>query len=105
MSKRRFEVTAYIYDKRGRVLSIGKNSYVKTHPLQIAHAQQVGLPEKCFLHAEIHAIALCKQLHKAHSMFIARYDANLNPRCAKPCKVCQSAIAATPIRLVDYTKG
>lgn len=105
MSKRRFGVTAFIYDKRGRVLSIGKNSYVKTHPLQIAHAQLVGLPEKCFLHAEIHAIALCKQLDKAHRILICRYDAYNNPKCAKPCAVCQSAIAATPIQLVDYTRG
>jgi hypothetical protein len=33
MTKRQ-AITAIITDKKGRVLSIGQNSYSKTHPLQ-----------------------------------------------------------------------
>lgn len=103
MSKKRFDLTAFIYDKRGKVLSIGKNSYSKTHPLQAKHAKSVGLPEKQFLHAEIHAIARCKQLHRAHKIVVHRYDDKGNPGNAKPCKVCMSAIHAAGIKIIEHT--
>lgn len=103
MSKKRYEITAIIYDRRGRVLSVGKNSYVKTHPLQIEHATKVGMPHKCFLHAEIHAIARCRELSKAHKIRVMRFDAQGNPRNAKPCPVCQSAIEASGIKEVEHT--
>lgn len=103
MSKTRFDITAIIYDKRGRVLSIGKNSYFKTHPLQHHHACKVGLPEKQFLHAEIHAISRCKQLDKAHRISVMRFDSKGKPRNAKPCPVCSSAIRAAGIEIVEHT--
>lgn len=103
MSKQRFEITVYIYDKRGKVISIGKNSYTKTHPLQNYHACKVGLPDKQFLHAEIHAISRCKDLSKAHRILVTRFDKNGMPKNAKPCKICQSAIEEAGIKVVDYT--
>lgn len=103
MSKARFEITAIIYDKRGRVLSIGKNSYVKTHPLQHLHSHKVGLPHKQFLHAEIHAIAKCKNLEKAHKIVVMRFDKSGKPLLAKPCPVCQSAIGAAGIPIIEHT--
>lgn len=103
MSKARFDITAIIYDKRGRVLSIGKNSYVKTHPLQHFHSHKVGLPQKQFLHAEIHAIARCKRLDKAHRIVVTRFDKNGKEALAKPCPVCQSAIKAAGIEIVEHT--
>lgn len=102
MSKRH-AVTALIYDRRGRVISVGQNSYIKTHPLQAKHAKKVGEDEKIYLHAEISAISKCKDLTKAHRIFIIRYDANGNPTLAKPCEVCQSAISETPIKIVEHT--
>lgn len=103
MSKPRFNITAIIYDKRGRILSMGKNSYVKTHPLQSHYALKAGLPHKIFLHAEIHAIALCKDLSKAYKIVVMRLDDKGIPRLAKPCPVCQNAIAATPIKVIEHT--
>jgi len=103
MSKRRFDITAVIYDKRGKVLSIGKNSYFKTHPLMKKHADKVGLPHKIFLHAEVHAIAKCKELKKAHKIYIVRYDKKGNPKLAKPCPVCMSAIKEVGIKNIEYT--
>lgn len=100
---KRYSITAYIYDRRGRVLSVGKNSYVKTHPLQAHHAQKCGEPYRRFLHAEIHAISLCKDLTKAHRMEIFRFDSEGRPALAKPCKVCQSAIEAAGINHVEHT--
>lgn len=103
MSRSRFDVTAIIYDKRGKVLSIGKNSYTKTHPLQHEHACKVGLPLKQFLHAEIHAIARCKNLDRAHKISVMRFDKAGRPQLAKPCPVCKSAIEATGIKHIEHT--
>lgn len=96
-------VTAIIYNKRGRVISVGQNSYVKTHPLQAIHANKVGEEHKIFLHAEISAITKCKDIQKAHKIMIMRYDKQGNPVIAKPCKICLSAIRSTPIKVIEHT--
>lgn len=102
MSKR-YNITAFIYDKRGRVLSVGKNSYIKTHPLQAHHAQKSGEPYKQFLHAEIHAITRCLDLSKAASIKIFRFLEDGTPALAKPCKVCSSALQAAGITVIHHT--
>lgn len=96
-------VTAVIYDRKGRVLSVGQNSYVKTHPVQAQHAKKVGLPDKQFLHAEVAAIIKCKDLSKAHRIFVSRWNANGEPVLAKPCPVCSSALEAAGITIVQHT--
>lgn len=96
-------ITAMITDKRGRVLSVGTNSYVKTHTLQAKHANKVGLPEKRFLHAEIASIVKCKDLTKAHKIVVMRYTKDGKPANAKPCPVCMSAIEASGIKFVEWT--
>ena len=103
MTKARFDITAIIYDKRGKVLSIGKNSYVKTHPYQAKFAQKVGLPAKQFLHAEIHALVKWRKLDKAHKIVVMRFDKEGEEKNAKPCPVCQSAIEAAGIKIVEHT--
>lgn len=101
--KTRQDITAIIYDKKGRVLSIGQNSYVKTHPLQAKHALQAGEPHKQFLHAEIAAIIRCRDLSKAHRIFVSRVGKSGKPVLAKPCPVCESAIRAAGIKFVEHT--
>jgi tRNA(Arg) A34 adenosine deaminase TadA len=102
-TKTRHALTAIIYDKKGRVLSMGQNSYVKTHPLQAEHAVKVGLDERIYLHAEVHAIVKCKDLSKAHKIFVSRWDKHGNSLLAKPCPVCESAIKAAGIKIVEHT--
>jgi tRNA(Arg) A34 adenosine deaminase TadA len=85
------------------VLSVGQNSYVKTHPLQAEHAIKVGLPERIFLHAEIHAIVRCRNLEQAHRIFISRWNESGKSLLAKPCRICDSAIKAAGIKIVEYT--
>jgi deoxycytidylate deaminase len=97
------QITAIIYDKKGRVLSIGQNSYVRSHPHQAFHANKVGLPEKIFLHAETHAIVKCRDLSKAHSIFISRFSKEGRPLIARPCIICQSAITAAGIKHISHT--
>jgi deoxycytidylate deaminase len=104
MSERtKFTLTALIKDKKGRILSIGKNRYLKTHPYQALCAAKVGLPEKIYLHAEIDAIIRCKDLSKAYSIHIFRYGSEGQPLLAKPCLVCQSAIESSGIKKVFHT--
>jgi deoxycytidylate deaminase len=96
-------VTAIIRDKRGYVLSIGNNSYTKTHPLQSFYATKSGLPEKVYLHAEIDAIAKCRDLSKAHSIEVIRVSPSGSYLKAAPCPICQSAISNTNIKKVFHT--
>jgi len=103
MKKEKQYLTAVIYDKRGRVLSIGKNNYTKSHPYQAECAAAVGLPEKIFLHAEIDAIIRCKDLTKAHSIHIFRTGKSNKWLLAKPCPACQRAISLTPIQTIHHT--
>jgi tRNA(Arg) A34 adenosine deaminase TadA len=102
-SKSRQQITAVIYDKRGRVLSVGQNSYIKTHPMQATHAQKVGEPEKIYLHAEIHAITRCPDLSRAYRILVSRWDRQGRPMLAAPCAVCKSAIDAAGIQFISHT--
>ncbi len=101
--KTRHALTAVIYDKRGRVLSIGQNNYVKSHPMMAKYAREVGLHKKIFLHAEVQAILRCKDLSKAHRIFVSRFGRTGLPLNAKPCPICQSAIKAAGIQIVEHT--
>lgn len=104
MSKKKFGITAIIYDKRGNILSIGKNSYVKTRPLQAMFAKKVGEEHKVFLHAEVHALIRCDNLDRAHRIAIFRYNEAGEAVLAKPCKICQNAIRSlTKIKIVEHT--
>jgi len=97
------DITAIIYDKKGRILSIGKNSYVKTHPKQALHAARVGRPEKVFLHAEMDAIIRCRDLTKAHRILVSRVSRKGKYANAKPCPICQDAINEAGIGEVEWT--
>lgn len=103
MSQKHYEITAFIYDKRGNLLSIGKNSYVKTHPMQAMHAKAVGMAEKIFMHAEINAISRCKEISKAYKIVVTRFDSLGQPGLAKPCRICQRAISFTGIKQIVHT--
>lgn len=101
--KQKQSVTAIIYDKRGRVLSVGKNSYVKTHPKQAYYAEKAGLPDKQYLHAEIDAIIRCRDLANAHSIFVSRINKAGKTAMAKPCPVCRTALEEAGIFNVRWT--
>lgn len=97
------DITALIKDKRGRILSIGKNSYEKTHTLMKIHGDKTGIINKEHLHAEVAAIVRCKDLSKAHSIHVYRYSSKGVPLTAKPCPICESAIKAAGIKNIYFT--
>jgi len=102
-SKKKFKLTATIYDKRGRVLSTGENSYNKTHPLQSRLAKRAGRDKAIYLHAEIQALVRLKDWTRAHRIVIERYDNDGNPVSACPCEICQLAIKHAGIEIVEHT--
>lgn len=102
MSKQKYFILAKCYDKKGQLLSVGFNSYEKTHPLQKHFANKAGLPEKEFLHAEIAAILRCKT-KQIFRITIERYNKYGIPVNAKPCPICQEAIKAFGIQVIEHT--
>lgn len=97
------EITATIFDKRGRILAVGKNSYDQSHPRQAYYAAKVGDPKKIYLHAEIAALIKCKG--NPYKIKIERYNKQGEPRLAKPCPICELAIKEAGISFVEYTVG
>ena len=102
MAKRRQHIIAECYDKRGRLLSVGYNSYTKTHPIQAYFASKVGHYHRQFLHAEIAAILRAKG-KSIHRIVVKRYSCSGLPANAAPCPICQEAIKAFGIKEVIYT--
>lgn len=101
--KTRQNITALIYDQKGNLLSIGKNSYTKTHPLQAKLAKHTNQANKIYLHAEIHAITRLKHYHKPYRIEIIRVNNQGEFLPSKPCEICQRAIKLQGIKHVEYT--
>lgn len=100
---KKYDLKATIYDKRGRVLSVGENSYWKTHPLQVKMAKQHGREDQIFLHAEIAALVKLKDWSRAHKIKVERYGKNGKPLIAKPCPICQAALDRAGISIIEHT--
>lgn len=105
IQKRKQRLCSVITDRKGNVLSIGQNSYTKTHPLQFHAARNQGKEQACFLHSEIAALVrLGRNVHKARNIYVARLDKQGNVALAKPCVVCQSVIDSLNLNVM-YTEN
>ena len=100
--KQQYELTATVYDIKGRVLATGKNSYSKTHPRQAHLAHKVGLDEKIYLHAEVAALVKVRN-GKPYKIRVERYDKNGNKMNATPCPICMMAIKEAGIKVIEHT--
>lgn len=101
-TRRRPQIVALAYDKRGRLLSVGKNSYTRTHPVQAKYARMAGKPAAIFLHAEIAAL-LRARTEVVYKLVIKRFDSKVNPVLAAPCPICQLAIRDWGVKIVEHT--
>lgn len=98
------QITAYCYNKRGHLVSIGHNSYTKSHPLQAYFAKKVGHPNKIYLHAEIAALiqsGICTE-NNVHEISIVRTNKKGEFRPSKPCPICIEALKAFNVQHVVY---
>jgi len=96
-------IKATAYDKRGRILAIGFNSYTKTHPLQKSYCFRAGMGTKRpFLHAEL--VALLKAgPDRVHTLQVERYRQDGTPALARPCAGCALAIKEFGVKHVIHT--
>lgn len=99
--KGKHKVAAACLSKKGRILSLGTNSYVKTHPRQAELCNLVGLAKKHFLHAEIAAIVKAREV--PYKIVVIRVNNKGELRMAKPCLICQEAIKQAGIKLMEYS--
>jgi len=95
------KITAIVFDRRGKILSRGENSYVKTHPYQALLAEKVGHPERKYLHAEIDALIKCRGT--PYKIKVERRNNRGQLQLAKPCPVCELAIKKAGIKFVEYS--
>lgn len=103
MSEKRFKLFATCYDKRGKILSYGENSYSKTHPMMKQLSEEVhGSAIKIHLHAEVQALLRCGD-RKPHKLVVQRFDSEGNPAMAKPCPICQKALQLYGVKELCYT--
>lgn len=98
-------LTAIAYDKRGRILAVGVNSYTKSHTLQAKLAKKAGNPDRIYLHAEIACLTKVQDHSKVHTLAVFRYDSRGRPKNARPCEICQHAIDLFGVPNVKYTVG
>jgi len=83
--------------RKGRIIAIGRNSYVKTHPMQARLAKKVGNEKRVYLHAEISAIIKARGCADT-LMVIRRTKTGLG--LAKPCPICQLAIEQANLKVI-----
>lgn len=85
-----------VISKGNKILSIGCNSYTKTHTLQ-------GKGLKPYLHAEISALIRRRHYDDLSSCSITVYRESKNlPVMAKPCKQCMLLLREFGIKKVYY---
>ena len=88
---------------KNRIISTGVNKEKKTHPFQARLAERVGLFEKIYLHAEIHALVNARA--NADTIVVTRMGGHSHDelRMAKPCPVCSLALEEAGIKNIIYS--
>ena len=97
----KYRMACVVTNKRDRVISVGINSYTKSHPKQLFYAHKSGNNDKIYLHAEISALIRCRE--KPWAIYIARVNRSGKPKLAKPCRGCEIAIRDANIKRIMYT--
>lgn len=101
-------VYALCLDKRGRIVSEGANSYVKTHPIQKRYGARLGNPRKEYLHAEMCALIRAYRngedagASNVRTIVVGRVGGTGKELPSKPCAVCQLALEEAGIEKIIY---
>lgn len=103
--KTRQNIVAICFDRSGRMLSVGRNNYTKTHPVQKRYADRANIPQKIYLHAEIDALTKLPYGAIPKRMVIVRRNSNGLLLPSKPCPICELAIKDYGITNVEYTQS
>lgn len=104
-NKTLYNMTAVIRDRKKNILSVGNNSYTKTHPVMALLEKHYSTNHKKirrFIHAEVDAILKCKLTDKMYSIEVYGVTFNGNLVCSKPCELCRGFIKTTKLKKVTY---
>ena len=88
--------------RKGRIISVGVNSFTKSSNLQRSCATAAGKPMATFLHAEIDAL-LGTGGKLADTLVVIRLNKRGIPMLAKPCPICQLAIQRYGVKNVEHS--
>lgn len=99
----KYKLVAIITDKRDNILSVGMNSYKKSHPTQAYYSEKVGNGHQIYLHAELDAIIKLKYTDKPYAIHIVRVNNKGETLLAKPCPICKRAIKDVGIKEIYHT--
>jgi len=101
--KLRQNIVAVAYDKRGRELAVGVNSYSKTHPLMAKFSASTENPHRVYLHAELVALLKGSKRGKVHHIHVVRIKRNGSSGLAKPCSSCSLALKDFGVKSVTWS--
>lgn len=87
---------------KNKIVSVGVNSYTKSHTRQRRFAERAGTPEKEYLHAEVDAIIKARY-RPIDKIVVIRFNKAEQLACAEPCSICKLAIKAAKIKYIEYT--
>ena len=101
--RKRYNLVATCFDKKGRVLGTGVNEYNRSHPLQKYYSIQAGESEqKIFKHAELSAV-LSSGNKDVHSILVQRFNTDGSMANAMPCPTCKVMLKSFGVKIVRYT--
>ncbi len=103
MPRKRYEIIASTFDKKGNLIASGMNSYKKSHTLQKYFSEKVKMnSERIYLHSELASLLKSKG-KDVHSVLVQRFDNEGKPKNARPCPSCVEAMKAWGVIKVKYT--
>jgi len=103
LTRKRYEIVATCFDRKGRVLGTGVNDYSRSHPLAKHFAIVAGESEqKDKVHAELAAV-LASGRKNIHSIFVQRFHNNGTMAVAAPCPTCKAMLKGFGVKIVRYT--
>lgn len=103
LTRKRYEIVATCFDRKGKVLGTGVNDYNRSHPLMKHFAVKAGESEqKDKLHAELAAV-LASGRKNVHSILVQRFHNDGSMAVAAPCPTCQAMLKGFGVKIVRYT--
>jgi deoxycytidylate deaminase len=100
-SNKKYWVIAASLDHHNNIISIGENSYQKTHPMQSRFSRQAGNRDREYLHAEI--ASLVKNRSIVESIMVVRMTCGGLVRMARPCNICNLALREAGIKYIYFS--
>jgi deoxycytidylate deaminase len=100
-SNKKYWVIAASLDHHNNIISIGENSYQKTHPMQSRLSIKAGNRNREYLHAEI--ASLVKNRILAESIMVVRMTCSGLIRMARPCNICNLALREAGIKYIYFS--